>query len=43
MLNCEAGFLGFSSRFAITCMTLDNLSVTNRIYLHVTESTYFHI
>lgn len=43
MLNCEAGFLGFHSRFAINCMTFGNLSVTNRIYLHITESTYFHL
>lgn len=42
MLNREAGFLGFSSGFAIICMTLDNLPVSNRTYLLVTESTYFH-
>lgn len=31
----------FNSEFAISCMPFD-IFVTNRIYLHITESRYFH-
>ena len=32
MLTWEVGSLGFSSGFAISCMTFDDFTVTNRIF-----------
>lgn len=43
MLNWEVGSLGFSSGFAINCMTFDNFSVTDRIFCTKLKVLVFYI